>query len=341
MSTLNLEPIQIVEIDIDYCSLVYGEAPCTAALGTTGVRKCYNTFSTCQDKPNFTKTVLTQRFIENRSRSPKCFLTYPVLKSVSSISSTVNIAGSDDRLNGLGRRATITVELMDFPYSDRSTDKYALQREDGTAQTDEGGYKPEDRGTYFTKLKARFPFYAGRPLRVIEGFIDDTCELLQPRTTHYVMTDIKGPDNNGRVTIEAKDILSLADDKKAVCPRPSLGKTNIEVPEVDVPFTFNLTPEGIGNVAYPTEGFATLGRELVSYTRSGDAVTITGRGLRRTRQSSHRENSTFQIAKVFEQTRIDDAIEDLLVNFGNVPQSFIPKAEWEEEITFWYGSVLY
>ncbi|MEE8543234.1 MAG: hypothetical protein V3S94_05190, partial [Gammaproteobacteria bacterium] len=47
------EPIVVIELEQDQCRLLYGVSPCTAALGTTGTRKCYNTRSTCQDRENY------------------------------------------------------------------------------------------------------------------------------------------------------------------------------------------------------------------------------------------------------------------------------------------------
>ena len=46
---MNRELLQIVELDVSRCGLTYGSNPCIAALGTTGVRKCYNTYATCQN----------------------------------------------------------------------------------------------------------------------------------------------------------------------------------------------------------------------------------------------------------------------------------------------------
>ena len=50
---MNRELLQIVELDVSRCGLTYGSSPCIAALNTTGVRKCYNTYATCQNKVNF------------------------------------------------------------------------------------------------------------------------------------------------------------------------------------------------------------------------------------------------------------------------------------------------
>jgi hypothetical protein len=336
----NREPIQYVEIDVDYCTRTYGTAPCNAALGSTGVRKCFNTFGTCQFKSAFVKSVKTLRFINNRSNLPKDLLAYPVLeeRGVSTFSSTVNIAGSDPKMSAFGRRATVSVTLVDFIDDDIGFDKYVLERVSGAAQTPAVGYKPEEYGTFFTRLKARWPHYAGRPLRVVEGFVDGGV-LTISQTRNFIITDVKGPEDSGKVTFEAKDVLALADDKKALAPKPSRGKllsamTNVSLTAV------TLTPTGIG-VEYPASGFATIGSEVISYTRSGDIITPTGRGLKGTIAASHNVNDSFQEALNFTAARVDDAIYDLLTTYAKVPAGFLPiVTEWEPEITRWMNSVL-
>jgi hypothetical protein len=336
----NREPVQYVEIDVDYCSLTYGDSPCTAVLGTTGKRKCFNTYNTCQAKLAFTKTVKTLRFINNRSNMPKGLDAYPVLdeKGVTAFTSTVNVAGGDPRMSAFGRRATVTVDMSDFVDDDIGFDKYVTERISGAAQSPSVGYNPADFGTFFTRLKARWPFYSGRPLRVVDGYLDGGV-LTVEQTRHFIITDVKGPDDKGRVTIEGKDVLALADDKKALAPKPSRGKIGSDL-TISGLGPFNLTPTGIG-AEYPSSGFATIGSEVVSYTRSGDAVTLTGRGLKGTVASTKSIGDSFQEALNIEAARIDDTIYDLLVNYAKVDPSFCPiVAEWEPEITKWMSSVL-
>lgn len=51
------ERIQIVELELDYCSNTLGVAPCTAS--SVGDAKCFNTQETTQDLPNYTVTGTT------------------------------------------------------------------------------------------------------------------------------------------------------------------------------------------------------------------------------------------------------------------------------------------
>jgi len=343
----NREPVQIVEIDVDYCSRTYGTAPCTAILGTTGVRKCFNTFFTCQDKANYngnlldTSTALnykTLRFSGPRVNFPLGIGTYfPVLTDVSAISSTVNIAGSDESLSAFGRRATVSVTMVDFITNDKYFDKYQTGRVDGTAQTDEGGYNPNDRGTFFTKFKSRIPYYVGRPLRVIDGYIEGGS-LVNTRTRNYIITNMTGPDSNGKVTFEAKDILSLADNNKSVAPAAARGNLVANISGSDTSLT--LQPSGIGDLEYAASGYAVIGSEIVTFTRSADVVTLTARGLKGTVATNHSALDTFQQAFNVEAMRIDDLLYELLVTYAKIPASYIDTAAWEDEITTWMSSLL-
>lgn len=335
----NREPIQIVEIDIDYCSLTYGTAPCTASLSSSNTNKCFNTYATCQVKPVFAKTTKTLKFVNNRVNLPKGLNAYPCLeeRGVTAFSSTVNIAGSDARLGAFGRRATVSVKLKDFVSDDIGIDKYQVERASGAAQFSGIGYNPVEKGTFFTKLKARFPYYAGRPLRIIDGYVDGGV-ISDTQTRHFIITNIIGPDNQGNVEIEGKDILALADDKKAVAPKPSRGKLGANVTAA-VGQVFSLTPTGIGS-EYPASGWATIGSEIVSFTRTGDSITLSGRGLYGTVAATHNLGDSFQEALNIQAARIDDTIYDLLVNYANVPASFCPiVAEWEPEVTKWLSAL--
>jgi len=332
------EPIQIVEIDIDYCSLTYATGSCAAILGTTGVRKCFNTFATCQDKTNFTKGTKTLRFVKNQSNLPKGLIAYPCLDSVSAFSSTVNIAGSNSKMAAFGRRASVTVSFYDFLDSDIYLDKYQQERISGAAQSSSVGYNPKDKGTFFGRLLARFPYYSGRALRVIDGWLDGGV-LTVDQTRHFIITDFSGPDSNGKVSFDAADVLTLADDDKAVVPKASRGKIDTDLTALDNNQTFSLTPDGIGS-EYAASGYATIGSELVSYTRVDDVITLTGRGLEGTTASTHAIGDSFQEAYYVKDMRVDDLIYDLLTTYASISTDFCPLvSKWEPEITRWMSSV--
>lgn len=329
----DLEPITVVEIDYDFCSRTFGSAPCTASLGGVTLRKCHNTIKTCADTDNFDRSPLTLRFCTAANQIPKGATYWPVItdRGASTTSSTVNIAGQNPNMSAFGRRATVRVQMSDFPYHDRLTDKYQSERISGVAQIDEAGYSPAERGTFFPKLRARWPYFSGKPLRVINGYIKDG-QIIDAVTRHYVIKSFDGPNDSGEVSFEAEDILALADKDRAQAPNISRGTLLADI-AIDAT-TLTLDPEAIGE-EYPAEGRAVIGTEIVSYTRSGDVVTLTGRGIAGSEAATHSDGDTFQEVLFFEGERLHVAVRDLLENYTSIDTSFIPFSDWEAEVERW------
>lgn len=332
----NREPIVWVEIDVDQCTLTYGNSPCTAVLGTTGEIKCFNTFKTCQDKDNYDLGSLTYKFYMPQSNLPKEAGAFPCLQSVSESSGEVNIAGTNPDVKGLGRREKITFTCKDFAYGDQYTDKYASERKSGAAQFSGVGYDPASRGTFFGKLRARWPYYAGRACRVNEAYFDGGV-LSEIVTRHYILTDMEFDIQGETASFEAKDILTLLDDKNAVCPAVNNGELSADLTDGGTSFT--LLPTGIGDEEYETSGRIIIGSEIMSFTRSGDVMTITERGLSGTEVSSHSEGDSVQQTFRVDDRRIEKVIRDIIRDFGNVPSGFIPFSEWTAEADRWAPSL--
>lgn len=326
----------VVEIDIDFCTRSFGVGVCNAAFGGNVIRKCYNTFSTCSAKPAYNKTTKTIRFCES-SYPIKSGNYIPALVSVSGREQEVNIAGYKSEIGALGQRASVSVSIKDFIDRDTLMDPYWSERISGVAQSDGIGYDPIDRGSFWTKFKARNPNYAGRKLRVIQGTISDAGVFTAIKSRSYVMDEISGPGNSGKVDIKAKDILSLADNNKAQAPMTSQGRLLSDIDAIQTSLT--LTPSGIGNSYYPSSGYATIGSEIVRFTRTGDSMTIV-RGQQGTSAASHSANDTIQLAFHVSRKRADDVIYDLLVNYASVPASYIDFPSWKAEFDRW-GSSMY
>lgn len=331
---LGRKPLTIVEIDIDWCALTYGAGACTAVLGTTGARKCYNTYATCQAKAAFAREPLTLRFAYNQDGLPVGPTIFPALQSVSTRPAEINLSGIDPRTTALGRRASVTVVLQDFAYHDTLTDKYHAERISGAAQADGQGYRPEERGLFFTRLKARWPYYLGRAMRVREGFVGDDIEDMPTR--HYVIAEWRGPDASGRVTVVAKDALDLADNKRAQCPQASRGKLAEDIDDMGAILT--LTPEGIGD-EYPASGRVSISNEIMTFTRAGDVLTITGRGVDGTEAEGHSAGDLVQVCARWEGARPSQVLYDLLAEYAGVNPAFLPLAEWQALEQRWIASL--
>ena len=323
-------PMTVVEIDIDQCTLVYGVGSCPAALDISNQHKCYNAWATCQAYSAFNKGVNTLRFCEDTYRiNGQNYI--PCLRSVGGYEQEVNISGYMDTLAGLGKRAHVNVEMMDFTDRGTLTDKYWSERISGAAQYSGVGYDPINSGTFWAKFKAQNPNYSGRPLRVIRGYVDDDGDFVAEETRAYVMTDFKGPNNGGNVTIVAKDILDLADNKKAQAPKVSFGRLLADMTNSQTNLTLN--PAGSGD-GYPASGYITIGSEIMSFTRSGDDMTVV-RGLLGTQAATHSTNDSVQVAYHCNTERADSVIYDLLVNYAGIDPAYIDFAEWQAEFNTW------
>lgn len=329
------KPLQLVGIEADYCSLVYGTGSCTAVLGSTGERKCFNFYHGCQDKPNFSRTPLLVLFGKDQSGLPKDRTVFPFLQSVSTSPTKITLGATDGDSATLGKRARIKVKLQDRPDDDKFFDKYQKERKSGAAQADGIGYRPEKRGTALARLRARWPYYYGRTLRVYNGYVGDTLAEMDTRT--YIVTEWEGPGANGEVQITAQDPLKLADEDLSQCPIASKGElaSNLNSSSLG---TVDLQPAGIG-AEYSAFGRISIGSEVLSYTRSGDTLTITGRGLDGTEQASHGQGDTVQECFRCENEKLQDVLYRILVDYCKLDPAMITIADWDSEIDRWMPTV--
>lgn len=329
------EIFEWVEIDLPLCQRVYGTAPCTASLSASNPDKCFNLRAGCQDPANFSLgTPLTLKFSKIGVPLPAGFKAFPVLQSVTQSSTTANIGGADPRYGALGKQATLDFDLVDFTYHDRGVDPYASERVTGAAQFSGVGYRPEERMTFLSKLKARWPNYAEADVRLCRAYIVDGA-ITDQSTYHHVLKAMDGP-SRGVLSCSAYSILDLSNGKTAVAPRPNRGVLTLAMTAVQT--TFNVTPVGIGDSEYAASGYLTIGSEVMAFTRTADAFTVT-RGQKGTVAATHQLGDTVQQAWYCENARLDDVAAELLTDFTNTPASWVPTAEWEAEITRWGASI--
>lgn len=306
-------PTTFVECDMDFCANVYGNAPCTASVGVTGAANCYNTYATCQDKPHFVKTTKTYRFCDQNADLPVGISAIPLLKSVSFASQEITPG------KGLGVRGSVSVRFIDAPFPDTEIDLYWRERT----------YDTNNQGTFWGKFKARNPFYENRVLRVRRGYLSAPFSWSNFIDSVYVIEQLQGISKDDGVTLVAKDILKLADDKKALFPKPSNGRLAADITAVQTSFT--LTPSGIG-AEYDASGKVAISGELMAFTRVGDVFTIT-RGESNTVAESHKLDDTVQQVGIFEGTKVQDVIYTLLTSYSGINTGYINKPAWDAEAT--------
>lgn len=284
-----------------------------------GTQPCFNTRSTCQDPANYDKGVQVLKFVEKQSPIPTDDYYRPSLKSggVRVTPAKLNPGGADRNARALGQRASLSVQFQDHPENDRIVDPYRTQRE----------YDPLERGTFWTKWRARNPYYMHRPIRLRSGYLLGG-RIVDEITREFVITGFSGPDAQGNVSIQGKDILTLAEDEKAQAPIASTGKLAAAISDSDTSAT--LTPAGIGDAEYPASGEVRIGKEVMSFTRSGDTLTLT-RGQFGTEARAHDEDDTVQLCLRYVSQAPQDILYDLLLNYANIPASYLDKAQWDAE----------
>ena len=339
---------RVIEIELDFCQLTYSNSPCTAVLGTTGDFKCFNTRANCQDPENYDPAAKTYRFCDPIGGIPRLFDAIPSLRGIDMAPTVIDPGRS------LGKRASITVGFVDHPHHDRGIDKYVTGRLDGTAAADGSLYNPAAQGTFFGKLRARNPFYTGRKLHVLTGFLpwdrskdpnqqisySESEVLANLRRRTYVMEKWQGPDGTGGFSIEAKDVLKLADDKRTECPVQNTGRLVGGVTAA-AGQVGTLIPTGIGDEEYSAAGSVLIGSEVATFTRAGDALTLTVRGTDGTDAAIHDADDVVQEAKRFASVRVEAIIQDLLENFANIDSAFIPIADWNAEADVWLSTHIF
>lgn len=314
------EHLYIVEIDLEYCGNTFSIAPCTAT--GTGDAKCHNTINKCQDLPNFTSTLKTYRFCESRARHPVGLDAIPSLTGVNISASQIDLAG------GLGVRASASITFRDHPHSDIDIDMYV----------DERTYIASDRGSFWTKLRARNPNYQFKSLRVLSGYLEDGKYIASNFITrHYVIETMNV--SGGVASITAKDPLKLASRKKALAPAPSNGLLSAVL--TDVATSLTLLPVGIGS-EYETLGFVIIGSEVMSFTRAGDVLTVV-RGIKNTINVEHDANDTVQQCLEYSggtRGKLDFIVKDLITNFANIDSAFINDVAWATEVGTYLSGLL-
>lgn len=302
-----------IEVDQNYCGLVYGTAPCSAAVGVTGDSKCYNTVKTCQDPDNFSSEPVTLRFGIDTDYLPREIECLPTITDWS-VSPSIISLGED-----LGLRAELRVTLKDHPWPDTGPggDKYIADRT----------YDPMTQGTFWGKWRARVRFLRGQPMRLIIGEVGQALEDMETR--HFIVETVDGPSANGMVTITGKDPLKLLDGDRAQAPAPSLGFLLADLTDSET--TATLAPAGVGNGEYPTSGWVNIGgAEICAFTRVGDVLTLT-RAQFNTEAQEHDAEDRVQLVLRYTGADPADIIYDLMTVYGEVPEDFINLPDWQEE----------
>lgn len=313
------EPISLVEIDRDICSLTYGIGLCTAT-GTP----CYNTWETCQVRPVFAVTTQVIRFAKPSANIPMSFDAIPSVRSTTTSPTELNVGDVDASSGPLGKRAQATITLEDHPYSDALTDPYVAQR----------ATNPFTVGTFWTKLKARWPIAKGRALRIRDGYIGQDPEDMVTR--EYLIEAIDGPNSNNIVTIKAVDPLRLLDDKTSQAPVQSKGSLSADIAAIQT----TITVTGAVLADYPATGTLRIEAELMTYTGRTElagVITFTGivRGTDGSTAKEHKSESRVQTCIRYTNQNAWEVAKGLIDNYAPSAAGYIDATQWAAEASQW------
>ncbi len=293
----------------------------------TGSDKCFNSWATCQDPANYLADDKVVSFCTPTSIVPDGCI--PFLDNVKGDS------GQLDPENSLGKRGQITVNVMDAPHDDTGIDPYV----------DERTYSALDRGTFWPRFRARFPYYQGRKLEWYQGYFPFSRANAKKRT--YIIEDLKGWGRTKGIAIIAKDPLKLADDKRAQWPRPSTGLLTSTIAAVATPTTLDITTGTATEYDledYETTAVVLIGSEIIPYTGTTPitgGVRLTGVGTRGivgdyiTPVAAHDAGVAVQKCANFSAMKVPKVIQMLLERGGNVPAAYIDYTTWETEYDTW------
>ncbi len=333
--------LKVVELITDSCSRVYGESPCTAQVGVTGSAKCYNTWATCQDRQNFERVDKPFYFTDARSaESALPVNAFPAVANVSMQATVLNPSGFDPRFSVLGKRASVRVDMVDFPDDGLQTDPYWQERPRGA----------RGRSTFFAKLKSRNVYFDNRRVNIYEGEPGQTLEQMTRRS--YFAHRFEGPDSRRQVRLVAKDVLRLIENKQALAPEPSginlvgraVGLQNDGIDATSTGVYVFSPPERVNSLFLEgVDGFLAIDNEIVSFRREASSpdghLRIVARGQFNTDADEHETGEKVQSVLHYQGVNIVDILLDLIVSKADIDERWVDIEGWRSEGDLWLSSL--
>ena len=321
----------IAEIDFNACSLTHGNAPCTST--ATGDAKCFNSFNTCLDKPNFAPTTKTLRFSNIRVDGLQAAgdaPTFPTLTGLN-MAPTVLTPGQ-----GLGIRSKVSVTLEDHPYTDVGIDPYLTDRT----------YDPSSRGSLWSKMVARWPFYEGNELRIKTGYLDSAgaYDASNFKTRTYVIDTVTGPDPKGKVSITAKDVLKFTDREKAQIPTQSQAVLTSDINSSATSISVTDPNDDVKDAYDAGQTYIRIDDEIMNVTNLTGAsspytLTVTRGSMPSiytgtSTAEAHDAEATVQDCYFYNAQEIDDIVKHLVVDTAGISSAYTPLTDWQSVVDF-------
>lgn len=304
-------PAWMVEVDLDW--IADGSVVATNPDGTL----CYRTPATTV-QGSFTVGVKTRRWISSNVRP------MPELPAIPCISA-VSISAEELRIGkGLGLFGQISISLIDFTDDDRRAEDPFVTDSSRTGLN-------LSAGTYLTKLLARNPYWSNRPIRITEGWATDGIWHPTDTITHYFFVrDVQGP-SDGQMKITAAGPLQLTNLSEAEVPATSEGVLAADITNAATSATI---ADPVIAATYPASGVCRMGDEVMNFSRSGQALTLT-RARYNTIADAHSQDDSIQLCAVYLNQDLVVILQDLLVTYAGVSSSLLDLAGWAIEQAAW------
>ena len=243
----------------------------------------------------------------------------PLLKSVSTSPTRVNVASSNPDASGMGNRALVNIAFSDAADTDKIVDPYLSGRT----------WNPLARGSFWTKWIVRNKYRQNFPIKVYDGTAGQSLGEMVKR--EYFMSAMRGPDGGG-VTISGKDILAFAEERKAQAPLLSVGKLYADINDSVTSF------EVIASEAdYPSSGTIRIDKEVMTYSSrasstNGITFTISSRETDGTVADEHDAAALVQECLRFTSESPDDIAKILLNEYALIPTKYMNLTLWSSEV---------
>jgi hypothetical protein len=223
----------------------------------------------------------------------------PFVRSISTVGSKINLAGTSKNYEPLGKTATMTIDLEDPPHTDRGVDPYLADRT----------YDPLTRSTFWRKFLTRQKFGKLHARVVLyDGYAGQALSVMKRR--EYVVNDISFQGDTN-VRIQCRDVLSLSNIDKAQLPVASPGQLRGALT------TTATVVDAIGatRADYELSGIIKINNELIEYegltdNATGDGILFTGltRGSGNTEAAEHGIEDGVQACEVFESASVEETL---------------------------------
>jgi hypothetical protein len=328
--TFGREVVQLLGIRQPRCGLVFGEGACEAT-GTP----CYKTWATCKFKSAYDKSASIE-WMFSRDGDPAPF-TYaesggdirtnpiPLLRSVSTVASSINSSGQSDIESSLGIAGNIRFILGDIPWDDVFGDDNIADR------------SPVVVAPFWAKWQARIGEAVTQCTATLyTGYRGDDLGDMQPRK--YDLRSMNGPQN-GTITGIADAPTRKLNRKLALFPRSTdiAIAQDISETETDIRVLAALVDlsDDFGNTA--PRKYLRIGSEVIEYAGFTEidaplyALTGVRRGMFATVAKTAKANDAAQRFGWIERMTGYEAARWLIRNHTVLDVSVIDDAQWDQE----------